>query len=137
MSKRFGGKEEVAKMLNDLDTEMQKRILSEIEKEDPRLANDVKDLMLGFEDLIRTEDQSLAILLQAVDQKKLALAMRNASPSLKDHIFKNLTKRAGGNIVDLMNNMGPQKLSIVHEAQKEIIEIARALETDGKIRIKP
>jgi flagellar motor switch protein FliG len=61
------------------------------------------------------------------------MSMRTASPNLKKKIFGNMSERAGALLKEEIESMGPVRLRDVEAAQREIIDIARRLESEGKV----
>jgi hypothetical protein len=57
------------------------------------------------------------------------------SEEIKQKIFKNMSTRASQLLQEDLANLGPQKLSDVEGAQSEVVNIAKRLETEGKIQI--
>lgn len=136
MHKKRGGKKEVAEMLSGLEPEMRERILKEIAGEDLRLAEEIREMLLGFEDLLRLDDISMQLLLKDIPSERLSLALRNASESLKEHVLKNLPTRRRDEISELVESLGQQRLSIVREAQKEIVAILKLKIDSAELTLK-
>ena len=63
------------------------------------------------------------------------MALKAANEDVKGKLFKNLSSRAATMLREDLENMGPAKLADVESAQQEIVNIARRLETEGKILI--
>jgi len=63
------------------------------------------------------------------------LALKGADDSLKEKIFKNMSKRAAEMLRDDLEAKGPVKLSDVEGAQKEILAVARRLADAGEISL--
>jgi flagellar motor switch protein FliG len=63
----------------------------------------------------------------------LVLALKTASPELKDLIFRNVSQRAAEMIKEDLDALGPVKLKDVEKAQQSIVDIVRRLEAEGKI----
>jgi flagellar motor switch protein FliG len=52
---------------------------------------------------------------------------------MKKKIFSNMSERAGALLREELEGMGPIRLRDVESAQREVLEIARSLEAEGKI----
>lgn len=133
--RKVGGIMAVAEILNHCDRLTEQTILEKMEKEDQKLAESIRQLMFVFEDLIQVEDRGIQVILKEVQTEDLSLALKTASNSLKDKIFKNMSQRAAQILKDEMELKGPAKVSEVEKAQQNIVKIARKLETEGKIAI--
>lgn len=132
---QLGGVQTVAEMLNVMDKGAEKAIMSRVEEKDPLLAEEIRKLMFIFDDIIKIDDRGIQALLKEVDNGKLLLAMKTANQEIKDKILKNISKRAADLLADDLATMGPARVSDVEAAQMEIVNVARRLETEGKIII--
>ncbi len=131
----LGGVQPVAEMLNVMDKNTETSIMSRIEEKDPILAEEIRKLMFVFEDIVKIDDKGIQTLLKEVPNDKLLLALKTAPEEIKLKIFKNISQRAAQLLKDDLSNMGPARLSDVEGAQVEIINVARRLESEGKILI--
>lgn len=131
----LGGIQPVAEMLNVMDKNTEKAIMSRIEEKDPILAEEIRKLMFVFDDIIKIDDKGIQTLLKEVPNEKLLLALKTANDDIKNKIFKNISQRAATLLKDDLTNMGPSRLSDVEGAQVEIVNVARRLEAEGKILI--
>ena len=131
----MGGVQPVAEMLNVMDKNTETSIMSRIEEKDPILAEEIRKLMFVFEDIVKIDDKGIQTLLKEVPNDKLLLALKTADDEIKNKIFKNISQRAANLLKDDLSNMGPSRLSDVESAQVEIVNIARRLESEGKILI--
>lgn len=131
----LGGVEPVAEMLNTMDKSTETNIMARVEEKDPQLSEEIKRLMFVFEDLIFIDDRGIQALLKEVPNDKLIIAMKTAEEEIKEKIFKNMSSRAADLLREDLDNMGPQRLSDVESAQSEILNIAKRLESEGKLVI--
>ncbi|MBI5636954.1 MAG: flagellar motor switch protein FliG [Nitrospinae bacterium] len=130
---RLGGVEAVAEIVNNLDHNMEVGILTEIESFNPELAENIRQLMFVFEDLLSVDDKGMQVILKEVGRDDLILGLKTASEPLKEKILHNMSKRAGEMLKEDLAAMGPVKLSDVEKAQQNIIRIVKKLEEDGKV----
>ena len=131
----IGGVKSVAEILNFADRSTEKNILGNLERENPELATEIKNLMFVFEDILLLDDRSMQRLMKEVDTKELGLALKGAPENVGEKFFKNMSQRAGEMIRDDMQFMGPVRLKDVEEAQQKIVDVVRKLEDDGEIII--
>lgn len=131
--KRKGGVEAAAEILNRVDRKTENAILEKIEDDEEELAEQIRQSMFIFEDLVQLDDRSIRALLKEVSNDELLLALKTGSDSLKGKIFGNLSQRASEMLKEDMEVMGPVKLVEVERAQQTIIKTARRLEEEGKI----
>ena len=129
----YAGFKGAADMLNQMEPGISKSILENIEIEDPKMALAIRNLMFTFEDLIGVPEAGIRELLGQLDKKTLALALRGAGEELKNLIFKCMSTRAVDMLKEDMEIMGAVRARDVGQAQREIVDIARRLESEGKL----
>ena len=122
-------------MLNRLEPTSAKTILETIEREDPKLALNIRNLMFTFQDLLGVPEVGIRELLGQLDKKTLAVALRGATDELKAYIFKSMSSRAADMLKEDMEVQGPVRAREVIKAQQEVIAVARKLEAEGKITL--
>jgi flagellar motor switch protein FliG len=132
---KYGGKKQVAEILNEIDSEVWQEILDEMREIDDEVANEVNGLMFIFEDIVLLNDPDIQEILKEIDSKELTLALKGATEEIKDKIFGNMSKRASEGIMEDMDYMGPVRLAEVEDAQKRIVEVVRGLEEAGTITL--
>ena len=132
----YGGVSAVAEMLNRVDRRYTEEILSAIEQEDPKLSLAIRDLMFAFEDLATIPEASIREVLNQVDKKTLATALKGAPEDLKNKFYKSMSARAVEMLKEDIEALGPTRSRQVHQAQQEIVNLARKLEAEGKIALK-
>ncbi|HEY2856793.1 MAG TPA: flagellar motor switch protein FliG [Terracidiphilus sp.] len=126
----------IAELMNRLDPIASREILQSIEREEPKLAIRIRDLMFTFDNFLEVPEQEMRELMNAVDKKSLMVALKGANEDLRSHFYRTMSTRA----VDMMKEdsevMGPVRSKDVAKAQAEIVAIARKLESEGKIVLK-
>ncbi len=122
-----------ADIMNLVDKGVEARVFTYLDETAPEVAETIRNLMLTFEDLIRLENRDMQTLLKELPREDLMLALKTASPSMKDKIFSNVSKRAAEIMQDDMSQMGPVKLKDVEKAQMSIVAVARRLAEEQKI----
>lgn len=130
-----GGIRALVEILNNVDRGTEKNILESFAEKDPQLAEEVKNLMFVFEDIVTLDDVAIQKVLQDVETKELALALKGTSHEVREKIMKNLSERAATMLEEEMEYMGPVRLRQVEEAQHNIVGKIRALEEAGEIII--
>ncbi|KPJ95496.1 MAG: hypothetical protein AMS18_02705 [Gemmatimonas sp. SG8_17] len=131
-----GGPAAVAKVLNQADQALENSLLGEIATRSTELADQIRQLMFVFEDLLLLDDRSMQRLLREVDGKELALALKAASDDLRHHILKNMSERAASALEEEMEFLGPVRAREVEAAHTRIIETVRRLEDAGDVIIR-
>lgn len=131
----IGGVRSVADICNRLDREVLSKLLEEIENSDSDLALEIRNLMLTFDDILMIDDLGVREILQRVDKKILAMALKGTMTELQERFFSNMSQRAVEMMKEEMEFMGQVKLKEVNAAQREIVEIVRELEEQGVVNI--
>lgn len=135
MGIKFGGTSHVAETFNEIEQGVWKGILEEIEEVDMAVADEIKNQMFTFGDLVLLDNKSIQTVLKEVDSKDLALGLKGATGEVRELVFGNMSKRAATAIREEMEYMGAVRVSDVEAAQSRIIEVVRSLEADGSIFI--
>ena len=131
----YAGFQGVADLLNRMDPVQAKVILEAIEKDDPKVALSIRNLMFTFQDLLGVPEAGIREWLGQLDKKTLALALRGATEELKNYVFKSMSSRAVEMLKEDMEVLGPVRSRDVIKAQQEAVAVARKLEAEGKISL--
>ena len=132
----YGGVKAVADLLNQLDQMSSSRILETIEEDNAPLATSIRNLMFTFDDFLEIPETGLRELLGQVDKRTLAIALKSASEDLRNHFFKCMSSRAVEMLKEDMEALGPMRAREVGNAQQEVVNTARRLESEGKMFLK-
>lgn len=131
----MGGIRHAAEILNFVGQAAETSILDNVREYDPDLAQKILDEMFVFENLLDVDDRGIQLLLREIQSDSLILALKGASPELRDKIFKNMSQRAAEMLKEDLEAKGPVRLSEVEGEQKEILKIARRLADEGQITL--
>ncbi len=130
---KTGGAEAVAEILNSASRAAEKNILESLRQKEPKLADEIMNLMFLFEDIVKLPDSSIQRIVKEVDSKTLALALKATSGELRDKIFRNMSERAAEMLQDEISYLGPVRVRDVEAAQKRILDIIHQLAETGEI----
>jgi len=134
--KSYSGFKAVADLMNQLKAEESRKILEAIEAGQPELALSIRNLMFTFEDLVTVLPATIREIVSGADKHQLALALRGANDELKAQFFKAMSSRAVEMLKEDMEVLGPVRSREVAQAQQEILNLARRLESEGKVILK-
>jgi len=134
-TKRRDSHEQMAEIFNAFDRQTEARFLTVLEERDRDGSERIKALMFTFEDLARLEPGAIQTLVQKLDKKELAMALKGANDTVKDVFFANMSSRAGKMLKEDMQAMGPVRLKDVDEAQGRMVATAKDLAAKGEIVI--
>ena len=130
---QVGGVKAAAQIMNFMKGEDEQKIFKEVAKFSKNLMTEIQEAMFVFDNLIKSDDKSLQMILRSVETEDLVLAMKGADDVLRDKLFACMSQRAAANIQDEMEALGPVRLTEVQEAQKRIINAARRMSDEGTI----
>lgn len=131
-----GGAHIVANILNAATISTERMVLEEIEKRDPELAEEIKNLMFLFEDILGLEDRIVQKVISEVDKRDLVIALKGADKALVDKFAKNMSNRARSIMLEDMDALGPVRLKEVEDAQQRIIQRIKLMEEMGQISVR-
>lgn len=117
----------MAQLFNKLDRKVFEEVAPSLEARIPEEFQSIRQRMFTFEDLIRLDQRSLAIVIQGIEGNAMPIALRGASKELREHFLGSLPSRARDMLVEEMATMGPVRGRDVRNAQSEIVDHTRDL----------
>ncbi|MEY4765345.1 MAG: flagellar motor switch protein FliG [Pseudomonadota bacterium] len=131
----LGGVKPSAEIINLMGSALETSILDYIREADADLAQKIQDNMFTFDDLNKLDDKGFQALLKEVQTESLIIALKGASPEIREKVFKNMSSRAAETLREDLDSRGPVKLSEVENEQKEMLKIVRRLADEGQIQL--
>jgi flagellar motor switch protein FliG len=132
---KAGGLQVLVDIINSVDKATEDSVMEHVEEDNAEMANEIRNLMFVFEDMVNLDDTAMREILKKVEGQQLTYALKTATDEMKDKIFSNLSQRAGDMLKDDLDAMGPIRLVEVEEAQQAIVRAAKELEADGTITL--
>ena len=129
----LGGVKTTAEILNLLGSSVETAVLDYVREADAELAQRIMDNMFTFDDVAGLDDKSIQTLMKEVQSESLVVALKGATPELRDKIFRNMSTRAAETLREDLESRGPVRLSEVEAEQKELLKIVRRLADEGQI----
>ncbi len=133
--KSLGGIRTAAEIMNFMGGENEAQVMEALKNYDEDVAQQIMDEMFVFDDIIDIDDKGIQTILREVQGDMLILALKGATPELREKIFKNMSSRAAEMMREDLENRGPVKLSEVEAQQKLILQIVRRLSDEGQIML--
>ncbi len=127
------GIDQTVQIFSKLDQTTENSLLDAIAERDEEVAQQIRERMFTFEDLLDVDDRGIQTLLRNIENKTLVLALRGANDSMKDKFMSNVSKRVAASILEDLDLLGPVRLSEVEGAQGAIADTARQLQERGEI----
>ena len=131
----LGGIDYVADVMNNVDRSNEKKIFEELGKTNPDLAQDIRNKMFIFENILDMDDRSVQRFVRDCDSKDIVYALKNASDEMKQIFFSNMSKRMAETVQGDLEITTNVRLKDVEEAQQRIVNIIRQLEDAGEVII--
>lgn len=129
----MGGVRSAANILNQVQKDMEKRIIEELDQGNAALSQEIQEKMFIFDNLMQVDDRGIQALVREVTSDVLIVALKGADPALQEKIFRNMSKRAAEILKSDLEAKGPVKLADVEAAQKDVVATARRLADEGTI----
>ncbi len=130
-----GGINAIVPILNNADRTSERQILERLDEFDPELADEIRNRMFVFENIVQIEDKSVQKVLRRVDNKTLAMALKGTAAEVATKVMRNLSQKAAELLKDDIEVLGPVRIRDVEQAQREIVNIIRQLEDQGELVI--
>jgi flagellar motor switch protein FliG len=134
-SNQTGGVKAAADVLNAMEKNASKSVLTSLEDRNPGLAQSIRQKLFEFEDLRTLDQNTLQRILREVQITDLALALKTAGEDLKKALLSCITKRAAETVMEELSYMGPRKLREIESAQARVVEVVRRLDAEGEIEL--
>ncbi|WP_425258314.1 flagellar motor switch protein FliG [Rubrivivax sp. RP6-9] len=131
----LGGVKAAAEILNMLGSAAETSVLDFVREADNELAQKIMDNMFTFDDLDKLDDKGIQTLMKEVQSESLIIALKGATPALREKIFRNMSSRAAETLKEDLESRGPVRLSEVEAEQKEMLKIVRRLADEGQIQL--
>lgn len=131
----LGGVKAAAEILNMLGSAVETSVLDFVREADNDLAQKIMDNMFTFDDLEKLDDKGIQSLMKEVQSESLVIALKGATPTLREKIFRNMSSRAAETLREDLESRGPVRLSEVEAEQKEMLKIVRRLADEGQIML--
>jgi flagellar motor switch protein FliG len=135
VTQEAGGVSRLAEILNSVEGAMAEQIITDIEESDPDLADEIKQMMFVFDDLVLVDDKGLQKVLRSVESSELAIALKAATEDVKAKIFRNMSERAAEILKEEMEVSGAVRMKDVTDAQQKITRIVQEMERKGELII--
>lgn len=129
----LGGVKSAAEIINMMGSAIETSVLDYIREADNDLAQKIMDNMFTFDDVVKIDDKGIQALLKEVQSESLIIALKGATPELRDKVFKNMSSRAAETLKEDLESRGPVRVSDVESEQKEMLKIVRRLADEGQI----
>ncbi len=130
------GTKKLIDIIKNSDSDITDRIISSIERDDPALANTLKEAIFTFNDIIKMPRKSLEYVMKNYDNKEIAYILKGSSDEVKAVYLTCVTTRRKELIINEIELLGQVKKSDVDEKRKTFVSFIKKLEEDGTIVVR-
>jgi len=121
--------------LNNTDRASERTILARLEEYDRELAEEIRNRMFVFENIVQIDDRAIQKVLRRIDNKTLATALKGTPPEVSAKVMRNLSQKAAELLKEDIDVLGPVRIRDVEQSQRDIVNIIRQLEDQGELAI--
>ena len=132
---RGGGVKACADILNALDKELRKTLLTKIEERNATLGAAIRRKVFSFEDITRLIPSDLQRVMREVDSADLPVALKTMKPPVVKAVLGTMSKRAAESLKEEIEILAAPRAKDVEAAQDRIIQIVRRLEEAEEITL--
>jgi flagellar motor switch protein FliG len=132
---QVGGVKVMSEILNRMSRSSENAILTSLDEDDAELAAELRGLMFTFDDVLKIDDKSLQEILREISTEDLAKAMKMVDESMREKIYRNMSKRGAEMLKEDIEMMPPIRLSEVEASQRSILDATKKLEAEGRIKL--
>jgi flagellar motor switch protein FliG len=124
-----------AEILNAAGKEASTAILNGVAAVDSHLADDVRQAMFTFDDLVRLDARAMREVVREIPAERMTIALKGASDAVMRAVMAGLSSRAAELIRDDLEAMGSVRRAEIEKARTEVVSAVLRLEADGKITL--
>jgi len=130
-----GGEGFFSSLTSHLDLGLLSNLVDNLKDRNPDLARQIRKKLFLFEDTVQLEDNAIRMIIQAIDLKVLALALRDSSLEVKDKFIRNCSDRVQDIIEEELEISVSQPNELAELAQIEVVKLVRNLAEAGRIEL--
>lgn len=123
----------VAQILNEAEITVERHVLDSIQARDSKMADDIKEQMFLFEDILHFDDRTVQLIINEMEKADMVMGLKGVDEELTQKFLGNMSNRAADMLKEDMEALGPVALKDVKDAQSRIIKKIKELEDDGQI----
>ena len=129
------GMDVLANILRHCISQTNRNIISGLAKDMPELAQELRSKVLTFEDLQFADQRGMRKLLQLVQTRELAVAIKGASQGVLKNVASNMSRRLLEDLKEDVKIIGPVRESDIDRAQDNIMVIVNKLIAKNELYI--
>ena len=129
-----GGGKDLADILGSMDPEEEEMFMTNLEQENPEMAEEVKRYRITFDTIFEIfPDNLLRDLMNAVDLDAVAMTLKGMDQTISDRVVGILPKKKQA-MYEPVEGAVPKRE--VENARKSIVQSAKQMESDGAFKLE-
>ena len=130
-----GGALPAAEILSLFTGGVEQKTLANIRTHSPKLADQIAGRMFKFDDFLQISPQAVQRVLSEVANDVVLIALKGASPAVRDFMLANVTKSKSDRLRFEMDGLPPVRVQEVESKQREVVQVARRLQDEKLISL--
>ena len=130
-----GGVSACAGILNAMDKESRKTLLTRIEERNATLGAAIRKIVFSFEDIARLSQADRQRVMREVDSTDLVPALKSVKLAVSEAVLSCMSKRAAESLREEIDMLATPRAKDVEAAQDRIIAVIRRLEEAEEITL--
>ncbi len=115
-----GGIQGIIDMLRVMPADEQAKLITNLAARDPELAKQLREKLPRFEDITKLSAAELQEIFRQMPTRTIAISFRGMTPELLADLLNKLPKRLADEIKEQIQDIGPQPMNLVKEAQNQV-----------------
>lgn len=125
------GQDRLAEILKHMDTQAEKRILGDLEEDDPELSKNIKEQLHTIDCIFQMRPRDLQNLLLEMDNERIAFILRGKEDRVVDHVLNHLSSQRKLIVEETMILSPKVSRKEVDKETREFLELIRKREEEG------
>lgn len=133
-----GGVRQAGDLLNGMDAATSQKALEAIRQINPAVADQIRESMFTFEDLLRLSDDAMQIVIREFQMQypdRLDKVLRNASDEMCKMVYRNISTKQRTVLQDQIENGKALTRADVQHARRDFVNLAIALAAENRIAL--
>ncbi len=127
---------QLSRVFELMSDELREKVIESLNKDDKAIAEQIKAMMVTFEDILSLTDHELKLLLFECSPENVAAVLANAEPPVQKRLYALLSNHMSASVEDIVKLQGNSLKEKAEEAKKQMVNKARFLSENNKINLR-
>jgi len=132
---RKGGVSRAAALLRESPRDASRSMLAALNDQNADLADELRQTLFSFDDLLKLDDDTLRLVLQETDDRQWSMALKASPEPVRRKVLGCLSPHVAQAMKSEMETLGPIRLSEMTAVRQQIADSIRRLEDAGMIEL--